>query len=99
MSDGFLMMMLQSLAALAAVLALFAAIVWLVRHRLQGSGFQPQGERIKVVQRLALDTKHSLVEVVCGQKHYLLGLSPSGITPIAQNTEQTNDNPMQPVDT
>jgi len=97
MSGTFLTLMLQSLAALAAVLALFAGLVWLVRS-LQRSRFQSQGGQIKIVQRLALDTRHSLVEIACGQHHHLIGLSPDGMTPIARNItvgrdiKQTKDN-------
>jgi len=86
-SDGFLALMLQSLAALAAVLALFAGLVWVVRH-LQPHPFSRQESRIKVVERLALDTKHSLLEVEHGQNRYLIGLSPTGITPIGQHAAQ-----------
>jgi len=87
MTDNFMTMMAQSLASLAAVLALFAALVWLMRY-FQGSSFQTQKGQAKVVQRLALDSKHSMVEVVNGQHHYLIGLSPNGITTIAHNIVQ-----------
>ncbi|OIO68441.1 MAG: flagellar biosynthetic protein FliO [Zetaproteobacteria bacterium CG12_big_fil_rev_8_21_14_0_65_55_1124] len=97
MTGNFLTMMLQSLAGLSAVLALFAGLVWLMR-RFQGTSFQAQSGQFKVVQRLALDTKHSLVEVTCGQRHYLIGLSPSGMTTIAQNIEQETNQPLQPMD-
>lgn len=99
MIDNFLPMMLQSIASLAAVLALFAGLVWLVR-RLQGSSFQvKKGGQMKVVQRLALDTKHSLVEVTCGQHHYLIGLSPDGMTSISQPVEQLEYTASQESDT
>jgi len=98
MNDSFLTIMLQSLAALAAVLSLFAFIVWLIR-RLQGRVFHSQDGQIKVIQRLALDTKHSLIEVACGRNHYLIGLSPNGITTIAQNIEEAKDEPVKPEDT
>lgn len=87
MSDSFLVLMLQSLAALAAVLALFAGLVWVARH-FQTRPFSQQESRIKVVGRLALDTKHSLLEVEHGQNRYLIGLSPTGITPITQHMAQ-----------
>jgi len=91
MSGDFLALMLQSLAALGAVLALFAGLVWLVRH-LQGLRLQPQnGGQLKIVQRLALDTRHSLVEITCGQSHHLIGLSPDGITSIARNIPVDRD--------
>jgi len=102
MTGNFMVMMLQSLAALAAVLALFAGLVWLVR-RLQASRFQSQEGHIKIVQRLALDTRHSLIEVACGEHRHLIGLSPDGITPIAseitasRSIEQAKDHAAPPV--
>ena len=87
MSDGFLALMLQSMAALATVLALFAGLVWAVRH-FQSRPFNRQENRIKVIGRLALDTKHSLLEVEHDQNRYLIGLSPTGITRIGQHVVQ-----------
>ena len=82
MQDNFFMLMLQSLAALALVLALFAAMVWGMR-RLQFRHL-PQGEKaMRVVQRLAIDTRHSVVEVEHDGRRYLLGVSPSGISSIS----------------
>ncbi len=85
MSDDFLTMMLQSLAALAAVLALFAVLVWFVR-RLQTHRFQDQASNLHILQRIPLDAKHHLVEVAQGNHRYLIGLSPDGITTIARKT-------------
>jgi len=103
MSRDFLFMMLQSLAALAAVLAVFAGLVWLVR-RLHVSRFQSQEGQIKIIQRLALDTRHSLIEVACGERRHLIGLSPDGITSIAcdipatRSIEQGKDHTAPPAD-
>jgi len=73
--------MLQSVAALALVLALFAALVWGLR-KLQFRQL-PEGEAaMRVVQRLSIDAKHSLVEVEHREKRYLLGVSPTGISSI-----------------
>jgi len=83
MNDAFLMMMAQSVAALAVVLAIFAGLVWLLR-RLQTSTHKQHGEHMKVLRRLPLDTKHSLVEVRYDGKYYLIGLSPTGMTSIFQ---------------
>jgi flagellar biosynthetic protein FliO len=97
MTENFLAMMLQSLAGLAAVLALFAGLVWLVR-RFQGSSIQTHGGQMKIMQRLSLDTKHSLVEVACGENRYIIGLSPSGMTSIAQSIQEEEPT-MQTADT
>ena len=74
--------MLQSVAALALVLALFAALVWGLR-KLQFRQL-PQGEAaMRVVQRLSIDSRHSLVEVEHHGRRYLLGLSPTGVSEIS----------------
>ena len=81
------MMMAQSVAALAVVLAVFAGLVWLMR-RLQTSTQSQHGEHMKVLRRLPLDTKHSLVEVMYDGKHYLIGLSPAGMTSVSQHIKK-----------
>ncbi len=82
MQDNFFILMLQSVAALALVLALFAVLVWGFR-KLQFRQL-PQGEvAMRVVQRLAIDTRHTLVEVEHGGRRYLLGLSPAGMSTIS----------------
>jgi flagellar biosynthetic protein FliO len=84
MDENFLILMAQSVAALAVVLAVFAGLVWLLR-RFQASTQSRHGEHMKVVRRLPLDTKHSLVEVAYDGRHYLIGLSPAGMTSIFQH--------------
>ncbi|MDX8398013.1 MAG: flagellar biosynthetic protein FliO [Mariprofundaceae bacterium] len=76
MEAGLGVMMLQSIAALAMVLALFAALVWgLKRFQLQ---IQPRNtDSMRVVQRLSLGSKHSLVEVQRGSESYILAISSS----------------------
>ncbi|MES0371862.1 MAG: flagellar biosynthetic protein FliO [Mariprofundaceae bacterium] len=74
--------MLKSVAALALVLALFAALVWGLR-KLQYKQL-PQGESaMRVVQRLSIDSRHSLVEVEHHGRRILLGLSPTGVSEIS----------------
>jgi flagellar biosynthetic protein FliO len=91
MQESFFMMMLQSVAALALVLALFAGLVWGMR-RLQFRQL-PQGESaMRVVQRLSIDTRHSLVEVEHGHRRYLLGISPAGISAIGGSDASTSQN-------
>ncbi len=87
MNDGFLMMMAQSVAALAVVLAIFTGLVWLLR-RFQTSTQKQHGENMKVLRRLHLDAKHSLVEVRYDGKHYLIGLSPTGMTSVFQHIKE-----------
>jgi len=74
MEQSLTMMLLQSIAALAGVLALFAAFVWGMK-RFQHHTLCTSASNMRVLQRLSLDTRHSLVEVQRGNKHYILSTS------------------------
>jgi len=75
MQEGFAMMMVQSIAALALVLAIFAALIWLLK-RLQKQHFPNQkGESMHVIQRVSLDSQHTVLELLRDDKIYVLGLS------------------------
>jgi len=78
MEQSLGMMLVQSIAALAMVLALFAALVWGLK-RLQMYQLPSHVQGMKVVQRISLDAKHSIVEVQRSQKHYVLALSTDGV--------------------
>ena len=73
-----LAMVLQSLLGLAAVLGLFALIIWGTRRFQQQYG-NTANRDFRVIQRLPLDNKNSLVEVRYQGRHYLLGISPGGM--------------------
>ncbi|WP_227819298.1 flagellar biosynthetic protein FliO [Mariprofundus micogutta] len=72
-------MVLQSLLALSAVLGLFALMVWAMRRFQQHTGNNMPRD-FKVVQRIHIDNKNSIVEIRHRGAHYLLGLSPGGLT-------------------
>ncbi len=75
MQENFGTMMVQSIAALALVLAIFAGLVWLLK-RLQNQHFpNKKGEKMHVLQRVSLDSQHTVVEVMRDDKIYILGLS------------------------
>jgi len=78
MDSNMLAMVLQSLLGLSLVLGLFALIVWSVRRFQQHSNNAFERD-FKVIQRLHLDNKNSLVEIRHQGRHYLLGLSPGGM--------------------
>lgn len=79
MDTNLLSMVLQSLLALAAVLGLFALMIWgMKRFQLHTGG--PVQRDFKVVQRIHIDNKNSIIEVRHRGVHYLLGLSPGGMT-------------------
>lgn len=89
MEDSLSILMLKSVAALALVLALFAVLVWGLR-KLQYRQL-PQGESaMRIVQRLSIDSRHSLVEVEHHGQRYLLGLSPTGMSEIINGKKIVN---------
>ncbi len=73
-------MLLQSLAALAAVLALFAGLVWLLRRWQQRMPHASTGGEMRVAARCAIDARHSVVELEAGGRRWLVGVSPEGLT-------------------
>ena len=74
MEQNLTMMLLQSIAALAGVLALFAVFVWGMK-RFQKHTLSSNTPNMRVLQRLSLDSRHSLIEVQRGNKHYILSTS------------------------
>lgn len=89
MSGGLISMMLQTAAALAAVLGVFALVVWAMKR------FQfrlpQQAKNLRMVQRLNLDHHSSIVEICHGQKHYLLAISQANITIISPDQSFTSE--------
>jgi len=79
---SFAMMMAQSIGALALVLAVFAIVVGLIKH-FQHQVMPHQKGKMKVLQRLSLDSKNSVVEIQFGNQHYLLGVGSQGVQKIA----------------
>ena len=89
------MLVLKSTVSLAIVLALFALAVWGMR-RLQG-GLANQGARALTMEsRISLDTRNSLAIVRHGQRRWLLGISPSGITRIDSLEAPSPTGPKEP---
>ncbi len=76
-------LVVQSVTALALVLALFAVVVWLLRWMQGRSNLDPHGT-IRVRQRTMLGNKHSLVEVEYAGERLLLGLAPNAITTLTR---------------
>lgn len=81
------MMMAQSIAALALVLAVFAGVVWLMK-RFQNKVVPAKEGQMQVVQRLHLDSKNSVVEIRHGKQHYLIGVHANGMQRIADVTPE-----------
>ncbi len=78
METNMLSMLLQSILGLALVLGIFALLVWGMR-RLNLHQGGPVQRDFKIVQRMYIDSKNSIVEVRHKDQHYLLGLSPGGM--------------------
>jgi len=76
-------LVIQSVTALALVLALFAMVVWLLRWMQMRTNTDIHGT-IRVRQRTMLGNKHSLIEVEYAGQRLLLGLTPNAITTLMQ---------------
>jgi len=73
-----LAMVLQSLLGLAFVLGLFALLVWGMR-RMQGRQTGNPAD-FRVIQKIHIDNRNSIVEIRHQGRQYLLAMSPGGIT-------------------
>jgi len=77
MEQNLFSMLLQSVAGLAAVLGLFAFMVWGMRRFQQHTG---QAARdFSIVQKIHLDNRSSIVEVRHQGRNYLLAVSANAI--------------------
>lgn len=83
MQDGLLTLMLQSVAGLAVVLALFGLLIWMLKRLQQQRYASGKSASIRIVQRFGIDARHSVVELVHGGRSYLIGISPGGMNTIA----------------
>ena len=79
-------MVLQSILGLAFVLGLFALIVWGMR-RMQGRQINGPAD-FRIVQKIHIDNRNSLVEIRHHGRCYLLALSPGGITQLRVDHSQ-----------
>jgi len=83
-------MLLQSMLGLAFVLGLFALLVWGARRLNLHNGGMVQRD-FKIIQRMHIDNKHSIVEIRHKDQHYLLGLSPTGMMQLQPYERPTTD--------
>jgi len=87
-------MALQSLFGLAFVLGLFALLVWGMR-RMQGRQINNPAS-FRVIQKIHIDNRNSIVEIRHQGRQYLLVMSPGGITQLRADhslTEPANETP------
>jgi len=93
MDQNLTMMLLQSIAALAGVLALFAVFVWGMK-RFQSHALSSGTSNMRVLQRLSLDSRHTLIEVQRGNKYYILSTSSvAGVSVIESFEGMPSDTP------
>ncbi len=86
---GFASLLVQTIASLALVLAIFAGLVWGLR-RVQQRIVPKKDGQMQVVQRLYLDSKNSVVEIKYGHQHFLLGVGQGGVQKIGDISPQTD---------
>ncbi|MDQ6972134.1 MAG: flagellar biosynthetic protein FliO [Mariprofundaceae bacterium] len=79
MQDSLLTLVLQSVAGLAVVLALFGLVVWILKRFQEQRYASGHNTGMHIVQRCGIDPKHSIVELAYGERRYLIGLSPDGM--------------------
>jgi len=96
METSLFSMVLQSLFALAAVLGIFAMMIWAMRRFQQHTGHKPTHD-FKVIQRIHIDSKSSIVEIRHRGTHYLLAMSPGALTQLRPDqalsfSEEENEN-------
>ena len=97
MDTNLLAMVLQSLLGLSLVLGLFALIIWGVRRFQHHSGNAVERD-FKIIQRLHLDNKNSLVEIRHQGRHYLLGLSAGGMVQLHSDQALSAASPSKQVE-
>ena len=90
MQHGMLMMALQSLLGLCLVLGLFALIIWGLRRFQQQRGSMLKRD-FRIIQRIHIDSKNSIVEICHQGRHYLLGLSPGGMVQLHSDHALTKE--------
>jgi flagellar biosynthetic protein FliO len=85
---------IQQMAAVAVVLLLLGATLWLLRRR----GFagvtlrnKSAGRRIECLERLPLGPQHTLHLVRVGETELLLALSPSGCSLVESFARRTTE--------
>ncbi|TLS66790.1 hypothetical protein FE236_01400 [Mariprofundus erugo] len=78
MQSGMLAMLMQSLLGLAFVLGLFALLVWGMRRFQERQGISNNSD-FRVVRKIHIDQRNSIVEITHQGQQYLLALSPGGV--------------------
>jgi flagellar biosynthetic protein FliO len=86
------MEVIQQMAAVAVVLLLLGATLWVLRRRGFAGvalGKKPAGRRLECLERLPLGPQHTLHLVRVGETELLLGCSPSGCS-LVENITRRN---------
>jgi len=90
METSLLSMLLQTMLALAFVLGLFALLVWGMR-RLQGKQVGNPVD-FRVIRKIHIDNRNSIVEIQHQGRQYLLAMSAGGITQLRADHCLPSDN-------
>lgn len=76
----------RALLSLFVIIALIVLLVWWIRYKGPALGLQ-EGQQIRVISRVLLDSKHKLLVVEVGEDRFLVATSPSGVSMKPLNTE------------
>jgi len=81
--------------ALLFVAGMIFAAVWAMRFRINKMDFGTS-QALRVRQKLAIDSKHSILVIEYGKQEILVGVSPAGLTALyssnqAKNSQDLND--------
>ncbi len=81
--------------ALLFVAGMILAAVWAMRFRLNKMDFGT-AQALRVRQKLAIDSKHSIIVIEYGKQEILVGVSPSGLRALyssnqVKNSQDLND--------
>jgi len=75
--------------ALIFVAGMIVAAVWAMRFRMTKMD-HGTGDSLRVRQKLAVDSKHSILLVEYGKREILVGVSPAGLTALYASAQGNN---------
>lgn len=88
-------MVLRVVLALALVLGVFAAVLFLYRRAARGSAMPRRGQRIEILAQRSVGTRTSLALVRVAGEATLIGITPQQITSLGSVSLETDEEAMR----